>query len=63
MLRTFHVIITLHLCKYVTVHYIYVSMFHPTTKATGYEILLYVLLYSARSWYISQEKQVGYELL
>ena len=35
----------------------------PTTKVTGYEILLYVLLYSARSWYINQEKLVGYELL
>ena len=29
-------------------------------KAT--EILLYVVLYQARSCYISQEKQVGYEL-
>ena len=35
----------------------------PTTKATGYDILFYILIYSARSWFINQEKQVGYELL
>ena len=35
----------------------------PTTKETGCEILLYFVLYSARSWCISQEKQVGYELV
>ena len=34
----------------------------PTTKATGCEILLYVILYSAMSRIISQKKQVGFEL-
>ena len=33
----------------------------PTTTATGCEILLHVVLYSARSRYISQEKWVGSE--
>ena len=31
----------------------------PTTKATGREILLYVILYSAMSRIMSQKKQVG----
>ena len=35
----------------------------PIPKATGCEILLYVVLYSAMSWYISQGKQVGHELI
>ena len=35
----------------------------PNTKVTGCEILLYVVLYSAKSWYISQKKQLGYELV
>ena len=35
----------------------------PTANAAGYEILSYVVLYSARSWYISQEKQVVCELI
>ena len=34
-----------------------------TSKATGCEILLYVVLYSAMSWCISQGKQVGHELI
>ena len=36
----------------------WISLFNvsrSTMKATGYVILLYVVLYSARSWYISQE--------
>ena len=33
----------------------------PTMMATGCQILLCVVLYSARSWYISQEKWVGSE--
>ena len=32
-------------------------------KATGCEIPLYVVLYLAWSWYISQEEQAGYELV
>ena len=32
-------------------------------KAAGYEIFLYAVLDSASSWYINQEKQVGYELV
>ena len=35
----------------------------PTTKATECEILLYVVLNSARTWYINQKKQAGYELV
>ena len=35
----------------------------PTTKTTKCEIFLCVVLYSARSWQISQEKQVGDELV
>ena len=35
----------------------------PTKKATGCEILLYVVLYVARIRYITHEKQVGYELV
>ena len=34
----------------------------PTTKATGWEIFLYVILYSVMSRIISQKKQVGFEL-
>ena len=34
----------------------------PSTKATGCEMFLYVILYSAMSRIISQEKQVGFEL-
>ena len=34
----------------------------PTTKATGCQILLYVILYSAMGRIISQKKQVGFEL-
>ena len=33
----------------------------PTTKTTGWEVLVCMVLYSVRSWYISQEKQVHYE--
>ena len=33
-----------------------------TTKATGCEVLLYVILYSATSRIISYKKQVGFEL-
>ena len=35
----------------------------PTTKATRCENPLYILLHMARSWYIRQKKQVGYELV
>ena len=35
----------------------------PTTKAIGCKILFYMVLYSVGSRYISQEKQVGYELV
>ena len=38
----------------------------PTTKATGCEILLYVVLYSTRSWYISRKNGLvrnGYSFL
>ena len=30
-------------------------------KATGSEVLLYVVYYEVRSWCISQTNQVGYE--
>ena len=33
----------------------------PTTKATGCEILLYVILNSAMSRIMSQKKQVGFQ--
>ena len=33
-----------------------------TTKATVFEILLYVVFCSTMSWCINQEKQAGYEL-
>ena len=39
----------------------YIFLFNvsqPTVKATGCEILFYMVLYSAGSWFISQEKQV-----
>ena len=35
----------------------------PTLTETECEVLLYVVLYSAMSWYISQGKQVGHELI
>ena len=35
----------------------------PTPKATGCEILLYMVFYSATNQYISQAKQVGHELI
>ena len=38
----------------------------PTTKTTGCEILLYVVLYSTRSWYISRKNGLvmnGYSFL
>ena len=35
----------------------------PTTKTTGCEMLLKVVLYSARSRCINQEQQVGFELV
>ena len=33
----------------------------PTKKATGNNILLYVLCYGVMSWFISQGNQIGYD--
>ena len=35
----------------------------PTAKVTWRKILLNLVLHLARSWYISQEKQVGHKLV
>ena len=39
------------------------NLSQPTRKATGCEILFYVVLYTSRRWYISQKKQVAYKLV
>ena len=62
----------MHLCRHASSVYLctkvilhgYISLDNsswPTTRATGKEILLHVVLYLARSWFISQEKWVDSE--